>query len=108
MAARLERLSIPEPNTGCTLWIGAASRYGRVDIASGGRKRVGRRSTGAHRLAWELVHGPIPDGLEVCHKCDVGLCINVDHLFLGTHADNMQDMADKQRRRKLNGTGSQP
>jgi hypothetical protein len=51
----------------------------------------------AHRLAWEAAHGPLPAGMHVCHKCDVPKCINVEHLFLGTHADNMADCAQKGR-----------
>jgi hypothetical protein len=53
----------------------------------------------AHRLAWMLVHGDIPDGLMVLHRCDNPPCCNVDHLFLGTRADNMHDMSVKGRAR---------
>lgn len=59
----------------------------------------GRRMARAYRVAWEKANGPIPDGLCVLHHCDNPACINVEHLFLGTHADNMQDKAKKGRAR---------
>src|SRR5262245_33607729 len=49
----------------------------------------------AHRVAYELTYGPIPAGQEVCHRCDTPPCCNPDHLFLGSHHENMTDMADK-------------
>jgi hypothetical protein len=51
----------------------------------------------AHRLAWTLAHGPIPDGMLVLHHCDNRACWNVEHLFLGSQADNMADMVAKGR-----------
>lgn len=51
----------------------------------------------AHRLAWELVNGSIPDGMHVLHHCDNPPCIRVDHLFLGTQRDNIHDMWAKGR-----------
>jgi hypothetical protein len=52
-----------------------------------------------HRIAYEETYGPIPEGMQVCHKCDVRNCINPEHLFLGTAKDNMQDCKDKGRTR---------
>jgi len=50
-----------------------------------------------HRYAWAVANGPIPDGMCVCHRCDVRLCVNPAHMFIGTQADNMRDMVQKGR-----------
>jgi hypothetical protein len=97
---RLENRSIPEPNSGCILWMGAD---GGSDHSRHGVMTWKGRTRKAHRLAWEDTHGPIPPGLKVCHKCDVPQCINVAHLFLGTHAENMADMKAKGRQRFFQG-----
>lgn len=61
------------------------------------RITVNYKSWYAHRYAWFLAHGEIPHGMDVCHKCDNRRCHNVEHLFLGTRKDNMQDAKQKGR-----------
>jgi hypothetical protein len=95
----LETGAIPEPNTGCYLWEGCTTKNGYGII----KHKQARHNNGAHRVAWELANGPIPDGLLVLHRCDTPLCVNPKHLFLGTHQDNMADMHAKRRGSKLRG-----
>lgn len=76
----------------------AKTRSGHVLIVRDGR------SLGVHRAAWELVNGPVPEGLCVCHRCDRPRCVNVDHLFLGTIADNNADRDQKGRHVALRGS----
>ena len=91
----LDKVS-PEPNSGCWLWIGAMRNrgYGSFQFR-GGQWR-------AHRAAYEMFIGPIPDGLFVTHSCDTPSCVNPRHLSVGTHTDNMRDM--RGRDRSLRGT----
>lgn len=78
----------------CWLW-----KKGKRTGPNGGYGilKVNCERVDAHRLAFQLAYGPIPDGLYVCHHCDNPPCVRPDHLFLGTHQDNMDDMRRKGR-----------
>ncbi len=84
----------PEPNSGCWLWMGPTQVSGHAQFCSGGHQG---KKVMAYRFAYENMVGPIPDGLFVCHRCDVPQCVNPDHMFLDTQKDNMQDAAQKGR-----------
>jgi hypothetical protein len=76
----------------CWWWTAAILKtgYGRFSLGVG-------KAVSAHRYAYEISYGPIPDGLCVCHRCDNKSCVRPSHLFLGTRLDNMQDMIRKGR-----------
>jgi hypothetical protein len=90
---------VPVTETGCWLWLRSSikshggQRYGELTTHVNGKR--GRAL--AHRLSYELHNGPIPDGIQVCHTCDIGLCVNPAHLFLGSNRDNQLDMVNKGR-----------
>ena len=83
---------VPEPNTGCWLWAGEVNNKG-YGVVSRGR---GHRMY-AHRLSYSLNIGPIPDGMQVLHRCDTPPCVNPNHLRLGTHRENLAEAASKLR-----------
>jgi len=68
-----------------------------VDTNGRGRIAYNSKLVGSHRVAYTFMCGKIPEGMFVCHTCDNPLCCNPNHLFIGTHDDNMQDMVNKNR-----------
>jgi len=88
---RLDKYSIPEPNSGCLLWFGPTTGSGYGALGVNGKTEL------AHRLNWQRHNGPIPAGMFLCHKCDTPQCIEPTHLFLGTQKDNLRDRNSKGR-----------
>jgi len=92
----------------CWLWRGATNGVGRPGVGHGQISvTVGpyrKKRVYAHRLAWELAYGPVPEGMCVLHRCDIPNCVNPEHLFLGTPADNVRDCITKGRKPKFSPT----
>lgn len=91
ISRRLQSKSKLSKTTGCILWTGAKTSAGY------GMLRFNKKAYRTHRLSYIEAFGEIKEGMHVLHRCDVPSCINPQHLFLGTHADNMRDMAAKGR-----------
>jgi hypothetical protein len=83
--------SVPRKGLGCWLWEGPRPGGGY------GHFKLNRRTVHPSKAAYVLCVGPVPDGMCVCHRCDTPACVRPDHLFLGTHQDNMDDMVAKCR-----------
>lgn len=90
------KLRLVARESGCIEYVGYKNSRGYGEfIFYGVRMRT-------HRLAWELSEGRIPAGIDVLHRCDNPACCNVDHLFLGTAADNVRDATEKGKYRGIN------
>lgn len=102
---RIRRLTTIDDATGCWNWSSTTRNgYGRLIVGS--RTDGSRRSVSAHRFAYQALVGPIPDGMEVCHRCDNRRCCNPAHLFVGTRQDNIDDREAKGRNRPPKGEAS--
>ncbi|RUR52748.1 HNH endonuclease [Vreelandella populi] len=99
-AQRFHQKYIKDEASGCWLWQYAKSNGGYGSVKVGGNRES------AHRVSYFLHKGPIPHNRIVCHECDVRDCVNPDHLFLGTHMDNTQDMINKGRQRYVGQKGA--
>lgn len=95
IVSRIRSKVVIDPETGCHLYTGAKNQsgYGTIGYEVDGRKAL----TVVHKAIYEFANGPVPEGMQVCHECDVPNCVNEDHLWLGTPKQNMQDMIAKDR-----------
>lgn len=91
LEARFWAKAPARPDTTCWIWTGSLwpAGYGRV-------RRDGHQLQ-AHRVAFAYANGPIPEGMDVLHRCDNPPCVNADHLYLGTDADNVRDRMERGR-----------
>ncbi len=90
------KVVIPSDTSECWGWIGSRDHGGYATLSGG----TGRSPIKAHRVSYEIYIGPIPSGMDICHRCDNPPCTNPSHLFPGTAADNMADMIQKGRQRQ--------
>jgi len=93
---------VSRDEAGCWLWTACKGRGGYGIFCYEGRGQV------AHRVAWVLTFGALPDGMWLCHRCDVPACVNPAHLFLGTAQDNSNDMVAKGRSAKGRSAAKNP
>jgi len=91
--SRIERIT----ETGCWIWVGSLIGKDYPQLPSG-RRLI--EVTHAHRYSYLYFIGPIPEGMQVCHRCDITCCVNPYHLFLGTQQDNEDDKMRKGRQQK--------
>lgn len=89
---RFEEKYIPVTESGCWLWLASTRNgcgYGQMHTDRNFKPKY------AHRVSYELFKGPIPEGLQVLHICDVRICVNPDHLYVGDQVQNMQDVRQR-------------
>jgi HNH endonuclease len=86
--------------SGCWIWMRAVDEdgYGRIKVKNSNR--------GAHKRSYEEFVGPVPDGIFVCHRCDIPSCVNPHHLFLGTNRENLEDRDRKGRQARRESHGN--
>jgi len=94
LAEKLRARTAPADDKGCMLWKGMRNAKGYGLVSHEQRKQK------AHRLVWEGMHGEVPEGMFVLHRCDTPSCVNLLHLWLGTAAENSADMAAKGRSKR--------
>jgi hypothetical protein len=90
-AIRFDGYYIPEPNSGCWLWLASTSGRGYAQIS------INDRPVRAHMFSYERFNGPIPPGADVRHTCDTRCCVNPDHLLVGTRRQNVEDAVSRKR-----------
>ena len=89
---RIDMCSIPITESGCWIWVGGSTSAGYGIIY------YNKKWLYAHRASWEVHnHRKIPPRKMILHKCDIPSCVNPDHLYLGTHTDNVRDMVNRKR-----------
>jgi hypothetical protein len=86
VAERIQKFIIPEPNSGCHLWLGSMNEFGYGKIGRGGKYGG---ATKAHLVCYEIANGPVPKGMELDHLCRNPACVNPDHLEPVTRRENI-------------------
>lgn len=88
---RIERMTDRTSESGCWLWMGTVNKGGYGVMSVDGKTKL------VHRLSWKLSGRTLTPGLMLCHKCNTARCCNPDHLYEGTHEDNMRDLREANR-----------
>lgn len=87
----IEDLAIPEPNSGCYIWLGATNSKGYSTVMRPRIKGSQKRWTTGHKRSYEEWNGEVPEGMQIRHKCGNRLCVNHEHLTHGTQSENEKD-----------------